>query len=152
MGTAATPIERLAHLSAQRTARTDRMHESAIALLAKLSPLCEVGDCATVEGFELKRCRAKSNVGVDVYWAFGDEETSCDLERPVGKVGYLHGDMSTPWCGPSRAQLVAFGMRAERFVEALTRRMQAQLAALDKAEVGAAEAAAKLATMTGGAS
>lgn len=146
----ATTIDRLATLSSQRTARTDRLHESARALLAKLSPLCEVGDRVTIDGYELARCRAKSNIGEDIYWSFGNDETACDIERPVGKEGYVHGDFATPWRGPSRAELIAFGARAGRFVEALSRRFQAQIDALKSAEAEANAATEKLATMTGG--
>jgi hypothetical protein len=149
----ATPnaIEKLATLSAQRTARTDRLQEAAQALLSLLEPHVEAGTSVRVEVCTLGFYNAKSNVGWYDGWCFGwtdewDCERSVDIDRPVGGEGYVHGDFSCPWRGPTRANLIAFAARAGRFVDALIAREEKVNAALVTAQAALESAAQTLAT------
>jgi hypothetical protein len=147
--TALSPIDRLARLAVQRTARTDRLHEAVCALLSQLEPHVAVGDSVTVEGLTLSRVSQRSNVGWSTEWDFfreADEDHlsgwSCDPERPVGGEGYLHGDFSAPWRGPSRRDLLDLARRAPALVEALIAKHERTVSALVTAEAQIATAAA----------
>jgi hypothetical protein len=139
----ATPnaIEKLATLSAQRTARTDRLHEAVLALLSLLENHVEVGASVTVDKYTLRRTRAQTNVGSVEGWWFGSrygddiyDAVSCDLDRSVDGAGYVHGDFNCSWRGPSRGDLILFASRAGQFVEALIAREEKIGAALSTAQ------------------
>jgi hypothetical protein len=117
------PIERLALLSSQRTARTDRLHEAVCALLAQLDTHCEVGTEVTVCGHTLRRTKYSSDLGFQNFWSYiADDAHCCELERDVDSDSYLHGDFRCPLQGPTRDDLIAFASRAGQFVEALIKR------------------------------
>jgi hypothetical protein len=140
-----SPIDRLAVLSTQRTARTDRLHEAACALLSQLEDHAEVGTEVTVDSCTLSLVRVRSNVGYTDFWLFSDDgDESAHIEQPVGYEGYLHGDFHAATRGPSRANLIAFAVRADRFVAALIAREEATLAALAAAQTTTDSAAASL--------
>lgn len=134
-------IDRLASLSAQRNARTDRLHEAVCALLSKLEPLTKTQESVVVGGHRLTRCRSKSNVGYYDCWDFSspvvpDEyhdggDKHCDLDRPVDGEGYLHGDFNCAWRGPSRSELIAFASRSSKFVEAFVAKLDCDVVVLD---------------------
>ena len=132
----ATPIEKLATLVAQRTARTDRLHEATCALLAQLEPYVEVGASAEVERYLLTRSRVRSNVGYVDGWMFNERrgDGACDLEQPVNGEGYIHGDFYCAWRGPSRDELIAFASRAGRFVESFVKRSEHTVELLQEAQ------------------
>jgi hypothetical protein len=129
-----TPIDRLEHLAAQRTARTDRLHEATCALLTVLEKHVERGASVRVEGHALQRVRIRSNVGYSDLWAFGDDDRSCYLDRAIGEDSYLHGDFNCQINGPDRGDLLAFATRAPRFVAAFIEREEKTAVAMDNAE------------------
>jgi hypothetical protein len=139
-----SPIDRLAVLSTQRTARTDRLHAAACALLSQLEDHAEVGTEVTVDSCTLRLVRVRSNVGYTDFWLFSDGDESAHIEKPVGFEGYLHGDFHAALRGPSRANLIAFAARANRFVAALIAREEATLAALAVAQTTTESAATSL--------
>jgi hypothetical protein len=118
-----TTIDRLSQLSAQRTARTDRLRDATVALLAILSEHCEVGDEATVDGCTLERgCVSGRNYHGETWFLttrgkYEDEESACDLQESAD--GYYGGDFDLPRRGAHRDDLIAFASRADRFVAAL---------------------------------
>jgi hypothetical protein len=144
----ATPIERLARLAAQRTARTDRLAEAVCALLDLLSPYVEAGDSVTVRGCELHRTEVRTNIGAIPGWEFEHADETCDLDRPVSGRGYRHGDFSCPWRGPSRADLIAFASRAGEFVEALIVGQERENLSLETAQQSADTGLASAAKVT----
>lgn len=137
MKTNATPLERLAILSAQRTARTDRLHEATQALLSQLEPHVQVGESVTVGGWTLAWSRYRTNVAPGNYWSFcgpNDEDPDsvwCWLEKQVDGEGYVHGDFNCSWRGPSRQQLIKFATLANQFVGALLAKLTTDNSALD---------------------
>lgn len=134
MTTSETILEKLERLAAQRTVRTDRLHDAVRALLAALDKVTEIGDRAAHRGLRLCRERLRSNVGSESYWAmYRDEEFACYLDAPLNERGYLHGDFSTPVRGPSRADLLAFGRWASALVDLLVERLAGQVGELDTA-------------------
>jgi hypothetical protein len=144
-----SPIDRLSTLSAQRTARTDRLHEATQALLALLEPHVEAGTSVRIDGCSLGFYNVRSNVGTWSDWSFGytdeyDNERSVDIDRPVGAEGYVHGDFNCEWRGPTRANLIAFASRADRFVAALIAREEKINAALATAQTSLESAAQTL--------
>ena len=130
-----SPIDRLAKLSTQRTARTDRLHEATIALLAKLDQHVEAdGRSVEVDGVTLSFGRIRSNVGVSKLWSLSAKGLgTAYLERGLNESGYLHGDFSVPLRGPSRRHLIAFAERADRFVQAILEREEKVVVQLDGA-------------------
>jgi hypothetical protein len=152
MKPSATPLDRLALLSTQRTARTDRVHEAACALLSQLAALVPVGTTVRIDGWQLRRSRTRTNVGEVLGWAFGSDGGEdwpvepCDLDSPVNGEGYWHGDFRSAWRGPSRTELVAFATRAQAFVGALITREETIARELDAAEtaIGAARVPASV--------
>ena len=141
-----SPIDRLATLSTQRTARTDRLHEATCALLSQLEDHSEVGAAVTVDACTLRLVRVRSNIGHTDVWSFSSADGDCvHIEKPVGFEGYLHGDFHAALRGPSRAHLIAFGQRAGRFVAALVAREERALADLASAQASVESAAQTLA-------
>jgi len=141
----ATPLDRLAHLAAQRTARTDRLLNETHALLAQLEASVEVGDSVQVDGWELSLRRLRSNVGSVTHWRFADDNgTGCYLDLPFRHDGFLHGDFNVPLRGPWRPEVIAFASRATRFVLAFAARHEAEGRQLDSAIDQVAQAAAQL--------
>jgi hypothetical protein len=146
------PIEKLAQLCAQRTARTDRLHSAVRTLTDALEAAgAQPGEInATVDGWHLSYNNVRSNVGVRDCWSLCDDgggyqEDGCtDMSRAVNHDGYLHGDFNVPVTGPSRAHLIAFGQRAARFVEAIAASLARDVATLDTAIEQVDTAAAKL--------
>ena len=141
MTTPTNPIERLASLASSRSARTDRLHEATCALLSLLEPHVEAGASVDVGGYTLTRTKQRTNVGYVHGWWFGtssqDDQTdsvSCDIDRPIGSSGYVHGDFCCAYNGPTRSAVVAFAERAGRFVEELIEREERITAKLDKAQ------------------
>lgn len=128
-------IEKLTRLAEQRTARTDRLFEITQALLARLSNIVKVGDSVTVDGYELARVRVRSNVGASDCWTFGSERTQrfVYLDKGLNFDGFLHGDFGCKIAGPSRADLVEFGRRIEKFVAAFVQKYEAQCTELQDA-------------------
>jgi hypothetical protein len=125
-------LDRLARLASQRTARTDRLHEAACALLDKLNRHVPVGTRVSVGRYELCRAKLESNVGSDIMWFFGQPgEDAVDLESPLDADGYLHGDFDAPYRGPSRHHLIAFAMRAGAFVAEFVARQEKENDELD---------------------
>jgi hypothetical protein len=126
--TSTNMIERLAKLSAQRTARTDRLRDTTISLLAKLSGHCEVGDTVTVDGCTLTRGEVTGRNYYGKTWflttcgQYEDEAATSDLEESSD--GYYGGDFDLPRRGARRADLIAFAIRSERFVSALVERVE----------------------------
>lgn len=132
------PIETLARLSAQRTARTDRLHSAVRALLDGLESAgvrTRDGLCVTADGWTLEYCERRSNVGGRNCWSWhdGDGDGCSDLALPVDHDGYLHGDFGARMIGPARAHLIAFGLRAERVVAGILHTAGAEVANLDTA-------------------
>lgn len=136
-------LEKLARLAAQRTARTEQLHSACVALCSKLDEIAERGDRVCVDGYELALLRLKSNVGYTDFWTLIDleHETACEIEKPVNGEGYLNGDSYAAWRGPTRGELIAFGARAGRFVEALCARYETHNKNLADAEDQVAAAA-----------
>lgn len=139
----ATPLDRLAILATQRTARTDRLHEATTALLSQLEAHVNASDSVTVDGYKLSLCHVRSNVGANDFWIFsspgGENDwngsgTSCYLEKPVNGEGYMHGDFNCAWVGPTREDLLAFASRAERFVGGFVVKFEATIQAIEDAE------------------
>jgi hypothetical protein len=132
--TSTNPIDRLSKLSAQRTARTDRLRDATIALLHKLYERCEVGDKATVDGCTLAfGCIEGRNYYSKTWFLTTSTEDEgvdsvCDLYESSD--GYYGGDFDLPRQGARRADLIAFAQRAERFVAALIARLERQNAKL----------------------
>jgi hypothetical protein len=132
--TSTNPIDRLSALSAQRTARTDRLRDATLALLAKLSEHCEVGDTATVDDCILTfGCVTGRNYYGKTWFLttcgeHAGEDCVCDLYESSD--GYYGGDFDLPRRGARRADLIAFAQRAERFVAALIVRLEKQNAKL----------------------
>lgn len=136
------PIDRLATLAAQRTARTDRLHEATAGLLAQLEKHVRPGDSAIVDGWELQLVRRRSNIGYGDFWAFGNGDDGCNaLEDEVDSERFMHGDFHCALRGPSRALLVEFGQRADRFVAALIAHEEARAVEMNAAIAGVATAA-----------
>lgn len=139
-----TPIlDRLAQLASQRTTRTDRLVSTVHALLAQLEKTAEVDEGVTVDGYTLRYVRVRSNVGADFFWRLSSGEgeygvISCYLDLEVGADRYLHGDFNASIQGPSRADLIWFAQRADKFVAALVAQREATNAALEVAEKSAA--------------
>ena len=131
------PIDNLTRLSAQLTARTDRLHAAVTALTTALETAgARTGEIAvTVDGWSLSYNLVRSNVGQRPCWSFVDAGLNgcTDLDLAVGHDGYLHGDFNAPITGPSRAHLIAFGRRAERYVAAIARTLESEIAACDSA-------------------
>ena len=140
-----SPIDRLATLSTQRTARTDRLHEATCALLSQLEDHSEVGAAVTVDACTLRLVRVRSSLGYTDLWALESGDECVHIEKPVGYAGYLHGDFHVALRGPSRAHLIAFGQRAGRFVAALVAREERALADLASAQASVETAAQTLA-------
>ena len=143
------PIEKLTQLCAQRTARTDRLHSAARTLTDALETAgARPGEInATVDGWTLSYNDVCSNVGVRDCWSFSSDYEGCtDLSLEVNYDGYLHGDFHCPVTGPSRAQLIVFGQRAARFVDAISAQLARDVVALDGAieQVDAAAAKAEV--------
>jgi hypothetical protein len=115
------------------------------ALLAQLEPHVELGDSVEVDGATLAYYRVKSDVGYTDFFGFRADEDSrrVYLERPVNSEGYMHGDFNAPLRGPSRSDLIAFGSRVARFVDALVAKHESVVGALGAsiAKVGAAASA-----------
>src|SRR5271165_2135459 len=96
-------LDRLATLAAQRTARTDRLHEAVCALLARLEKHVAPRASVTADSWTLARIVQRSNIGELGGWSLScGEEYACDPSRPVGGEGYVHGDFHCPWVGPTR--------------------------------------------------
>jgi hypothetical protein len=142
--TTATPLDRLASLSTERTTRTDRLRDTVCALLSKLDDHAEVGTHVEVDGYRLCRGGSRTNIGFSSEWYLEHENRFVALERAVDGQGYIHGDFNHPWSGPSRADLVAFAVRAGQFVEALFEREERALVALAAAQSGVEGALEKL--------
>ena len=142
-----SPIDRLAKLAAQRTARTDRLHDAVISVLNRLEAHAEVDAAVTVDGYTLRLVHMRSNLGYENFWSFEsyDDDDWVHIEQPVGSESYLHGDFHAVLRGPSRAHLIAFGQRAERFVHALLSRELETLAELASAQASVESAAQALA-------
>jgi len=142
------PINKLTNLCAQRTVRTDRLHAAVRTLTDALETAgCRPGQISvTVDGWTLSYHNLRSNVGVRDCWSFerGDEDCCTDLALEVGLDGYLHGDFNQPIAGPTRAHLIAFGTRAEKFVAAIGERLETSIARLEAAEIGVNAALAAL--------
>jgi hypothetical protein len=138
------PIDKLTQLCSQRTARTDRLHAAVRALTDALETAgCRPGQvCVTVDGWTLSYYDVRSNVGVRDCWSLrgGDDNYCTDLCLAVGHDGYLHGDFNQPITGPTRAQLIAFGTRAERFVAKIIEKAEESCARLEAAEQGVEDA------------
>lgn len=128
-----TLLDRLAHLSGQRTARTDRLADAADGVLRQLIALVDVGEHATVDGWTLRAIYVRTNLGGERGWSFesADGDSWCDLDCGVDRQGYRHGDFNASYRGPSRIQLVAFARRASGFVRAFSRQIEAENASLD---------------------
>jgi hypothetical protein len=139
-----TPLDRLAKLATQRTARTDRLEEATYALLAQLDAITSPGDGVEVDGYSLRRATLRSDVGVYETWYFDTPECCVNLDKPVGSNGYIHGDFSCEYHGPSRADLIAFARIATKLIEAFIATAAAEVAALDAAAKTVADAAQKL--------
>jgi hypothetical protein len=137
------PISKLAKLAASRTVRTDRLCESVQAILAKLESHVEIGASVRVDKYTLSRHATRSNIGYLDTWLFAEDQCgndpynsvyACNLDRSVDSSGYIHGDFSAPYNGPSRADLIAFATRAPQFVAAFIEREERIAASLDVAE------------------
>ena len=122
-------IERLAILSAQTTARTDRLHEAVCALLAKLEPHVKPNTSVEVDGYTLSRYNIVWKGMKIPSWGFGTR---------------FQEDRSDPWKGPTRTNLIAFAARADKFVAALIAREQKQLAELGFAHSQVTKATSQL--------
>lgn len=147
------PIEKLTHLSAQRTARTDRLHAAVRDLTDALERAGAEADwlSVTVDGWTLSYRNLRSNVGPRDCWSlgrvdsYGDMSDGCtDLGLAVDHEGYLHGDFNQPVTGPSRAHLIAFGQRAEQFVAAIVEQVEKSIARMDEAQAGVESALAEV--------
>jgi hypothetical protein len=145
--TTLSPMDRLAKLAAQRTARTDRLSEATRQLLCELDKVTEIGDAAFVEGFWLERCSGHSNVAPYEYWAFScppglDDEGRmwCALDAGVGVDSYWHGDLTSHKHGPSRRELLAFATRAAKFVAQFVAKIEQENAKLERASASIAAA------------
>lgn len=133
--TTLSPMDRLASLASQRTARTDRLYEATQALLSLLEKNVDVGESATVDGWTLARASYKSNVAGGDCWTLSrgeyEDTESCWLEKPVDGAGYQHRDFNCAWRGPSRSQLLAFAARADKFVAAFAAKLESEAAAIE---------------------
>lgn len=127
------PVEKLSHLSSQRTARTDRLESVTHALLGQLKEHTAVGTCVSVDGWSLGLYKLRSNVGINTFWMLSDGDSSCHLDIEVGAERYMHNDFNCPLIGPTRAQLIAFGEWSQRFVAALIAVEEKRIAKLDAA-------------------
>jgi hypothetical protein len=149
------PVERLERLAAQRTVRTDRLHQAMVVLFCRLRELMPVGTCVTAGDVSLYLCRHKSNVSSDVAWSVtvgpqDDPRHHCnDLERPVGFDGFLHGDFHCPITGPSRGLLIAVGRAAPALVAELIATTARTNARLDEAQASVDAASQALAGSAG---
>lgn len=145
MTTPANPLDRLTHLASVRTARTDQLHARTAELFRALRGLVPIGSVARVGGVEVSLHRTRTNVGSDVHWSVcvgGEDGEFCsDLELPVGREGFLHGDFNHPCSGPTRGILVAVGRCAAELVSALAGQAEGHVAELESALVGCESAA-----------
>lgn len=140
------PIEKLTQLSAQRTARTDRLHASVRELTDALegAGLRPGQVSVTVDGWTLGYHNVRSNIGVRDCWSlrggeYGDDYCT-DLGLAVDYDGYLHGDFNAPVTGPSRRHLIVFGQRAEKFASAIIANVEKSIVNLDAAQAGVEKA------------
>ncbi len=145
-----SPIDRLAKLATQRTARSASLHDAVCDLLTDIEDYVPMGTRVDVDGWSLIRGALRSNVGSSKMWWFhGLCEAPCDLETESGddedSKHYLHGDFHAVYRGPTRAELIAFAERAGRFVEALIAKFEAENAALEKGDLVIRAAATTLA-------
>lgn len=122
--TLSNSIEKLEKLGAQRTARTDRLHEAVSLWLGSLERAgVAAGDRVKVDDVEIGYYVQRSNQGSDDIWScdIGLGESCSDLARPVGGRGAGGGEqrhdigprtpVATPWpSGPG----VAAGARCGR--------------------------------------
>ena len=133
----ATLLDRLAHLSAQRTARTDRLHEIVQVFLAALAPHMQVRDVVHLDkgaSHHLRLVRVDSSRGPT--WSFyaarqrsagGAYLESCDPTRPVAwscppeEIGLQTGPTIfwAPTRGPLREDLILLATSASRLVAQL---------------------------------
>lgn len=143
----ATLLDRLAHLSAQRTARTDRLHEVVQVFLAALAPHMQVGDVIRLDeklppasSPKAVRWAAFRLVRVDSArgptWAFRADRQrdaaglyleDCDPTRPIAwtcpdeELPLPTGPslFRAPTRGPLREDLILLAENASRFVAQL---------------------------------
>jgi hypothetical protein len=133
------PLDQLAKLTTQRTARTDRLHSAVRNLTDALeSSGARPGEInVTVDGWTLTYDNLRSNVGQRDCWSWYPCDESLgyctDLGFPVDHDGYLHGDFNCPTQGPSRAHLIAFGQRAARLVAMIVAKVSAESEAASSA-------------------
>lgn len=147
VNTTLSPIDRLAKLATQRTARSASLHDAVKDLLTDIEDYVPLGTTVSVDGWSLTRGTLRSNVGYNQMWWLegGDDGSRCDLETDVDAEKYLHGDFSAPYRGPTRAELIACAQRAGRFVEALIAKFEAENAALESGEAAVKATATTLA-------
>lgn len=146
--TNATLLDRLAHLSAQRTARTDRLHEIVQVFLAALAPHMQVGDMVHLDKHQphyLGLQRVASPRGPT--WSFratrmrvgGTLLPACDPTRPIGWTCPFEErrgvplDAQGPDRGPRREDLILLADNASRFVATLVHERAEEEACLSSA-------------------
>jgi len=117
--------------ASQRTARTDRLHETVRSFLATLEKSVEPGEYVVLDGWTLEYRKLRSNVGETAFWLWGDNESRCYPELNVGSEKYLHGDFSCFMRGPERGDLIELAKRASRIAEQFAANLEREAAELD---------------------
>ena len=133
-------LEQLKALTAQRKISTARLDGLVKALCKELHDLLEVGDRAELGEVAVGRVRQRSNCGHATWIEFSyghpvEIPDSCYLDAELGREGYLSGDFSAPYRGPSRKELLLFAEHAGALLAKLAEAISRESAA---AESGAA--------------
>lgn len=142
------PLEKLRRLSASRSLRTEKLRLEVVALLSALAQHVKPGESVTVDRWTLSR----ETVYLDQEEGYLDQEEGYVerdedywlLEPPEGGLSYALDRRSGHDCPPAhqihrafafpdRRALVEFGLRAERFVQALLQAREAECTQLDSA-------------------